>query len=284
MAATATIDCACALVDGWVSLYGLPAVLTSDRGPQFTLAIWAPHCSWLNIQHNTTIAYHPQSNGLVERLHRRLKNAFRARLAGPDWVDHLPWILLHLRTTARDNDGRSLAESAYSAQLVLPGQLLSCPDPPPPFFTTWSAALDKFSPAPPLHNKSATNPAPSALPDDLLAARMVLVRCDSGGRPPLSPSYSGLYAVLARSPHVFKLQIGNREELVSTHHLKPAVTTAKTPAAEPPRRDRPPTRRVSLLLPPATVQPSGPTATPATTAPSRHSGRIRRPPVRFSPS
>jgi hypothetical protein len=98
-------------------------------------AIWAALCSWLNIQHNITTAYHPQSIGLVERLHRCLKDNFRARLAGPDWVDHLPWILLHLRATVRDNDGRSPAELVYSAQLVLPGQLLSSPDPQPAFWT-----------------------------------------------------------------------------------------------------------------------------------------------------
>jgi transposase InsO family protein len=31
-----------------------------------------------------TTAYHPPSNGLVERFHRRLKEALRARLAGAD--------------------------------------------------------------------------------------------------------------------------------------------------------------------------------------------------------
>jgi RNase H-like domain found in reverse transcriptase/Reverse transcriptase (RNA-dependent DNA polymerase)/Integrase core domain/Integrase zinc binding domain len=283
LAATSTADCARALVDGWISRYGLPAVLTSDRGPQFTSAIWAALCSWLNIQHNTTTAYHPQSNGLVERLHRRLKDAFRARLAGPDWVEHLPWILLHLRATARDNDGRSPAESVYGAQLVLPGQLLSSPDPPPTFFDTWSAAVDKFSPAPPRHNQSASQPPPTILPDDLLAARMVLVRCDGGGRPPLSPRYPGPYLVLARSPHFFKLQIGTREELVSTHRLKPAFTADDTPAAEPPRRGRPPNRRVSFRLPipssPSSSSPAAPTPTVG-----RQSGRLRRPPLRFSPS
>jgi Integrase zinc binding domain/Integrase core domain len=54
MAATAVADCARALVEGWISRYGLPAVLMSDRGPQFTSAIWAALCSWFNVQHNIT--------------------------------------------------------------------------------------------------------------------------------------------------------------------------------------------------------------------------------------
>lgn len=44
--------------------------------------------------HQATTAYHPQANGLVERIHRHLKSALRARLSGPNWVDELPWILL----------------------------------------------------------------------------------------------------------------------------------------------------------------------------------------------
>jgi Integrase core domain/Integrase zinc binding domain len=284
LAATSTADCARALVDSWVSRYGLPAVLTSDRGPQFTSAIWAALCSWLNIQHNTTTAYHPQSNCLVERLHCHLNDAFRARLAGPDWVDHLPWVLLHLRATARDNDGRSPAESVYGTQLVLPGQLLSCPDPPPAFFNTWSAAVDKFSPASPRHNQSAASPAPAVLWDDLLEARMVLVRCDGGGRLPLSPRYSGPYLVLAHSPHFFKLQIGTREELVSTHRLKPAFTADSTPAAKPPCRGRPPNRRVSFQLHPAPRPSSSSAAAPTPATASRRSGRLCVPPLRFSPS
>ncbi len=65
-------DCAKALFAGWVSRFGVPATITSDKGAQFTSALWAGLCSLLNIQHSPTTAYHPQSNGLVERFHRRL--------------------------------------------------------------------------------------------------------------------------------------------------------------------------------------------------------------------
>ena len=49
--------------------------ITSDRGAQFTSSLWAALCSLLNIQHKQTTAYHPQSNGVVERFHRRLKDS-----------------------------------------------------------------------------------------------------------------------------------------------------------------------------------------------------------------
>jgi hypothetical protein len=48
IAATTTVDCANALFQGWVSRFGVPAVITSDRGAQFTSFLWATLCSLLN--------------------------------------------------------------------------------------------------------------------------------------------------------------------------------------------------------------------------------------------
>ena len=48
-------------------------------------------------------AYHPQSNGLVERFHRRLKYALRARMATADWADHLLWVILGIRSIFRED-------------------------------------------------------------------------------------------------------------------------------------------------------------------------------------
>ncbi len=70
--------------EGWVSCYGVPAVITSDRRAQFTSSLWAALCSLLNIQHNQTTAYHPQSNRMVERFQRRLKDALRASAQRPE--------------------------------------------------------------------------------------------------------------------------------------------------------------------------------------------------------
>jgi hypothetical protein len=81
--------------------------------------------SRLRIQHKLTTAFHPQSNGAVERFHRRLKDALWARLAGQDWLSHLLWVLLGLRAAPREDSGLSSSELVFGAPLSLPGQFLS---------------------------------------------------------------------------------------------------------------------------------------------------------------
>ena len=75
-----TETCRDTLISQWVARFGVPAHLTSDRGAQFTSELWA---SVIGMHHNTTTAYHLQSNGMVERAHRRLKDALKARRLAP---------------------------------------------------------------------------------------------------------------------------------------------------------------------------------------------------------
>ncbi len=88
---TSATSCADTFVATWVARFGVPECITSDHGPQFTSAVWSALCSRLGISRSLTTAFHPQSNGMVERAHRQLKDAMRARAAGHDWPSHLPW-------------------------------------------------------------------------------------------------------------------------------------------------------------------------------------------------
>ena len=54
--------------------------------------------SLMGIKLNNTTAYHPQSNGLIERLHRQLKASIMARSEDLGWMDHLPMAMLGIRT------------------------------------------------------------------------------------------------------------------------------------------------------------------------------------------
>ncbi len=106
------------------------AILTSDKGVQFSSAVWGELCATLGISHRLTTAYHPQANGLVERFHRQLKDALRARLDGQDWPSHLPWVLLGLRAGPKEDCGISSAEMVYGEALTLPGDFLEVSTPP----------------------------------------------------------------------------------------------------------------------------------------------------------
>jgi hypothetical protein len=94
-------------------------------------------CGWyavvstsLGIKHVVTTAYHPQSSGMVKCMHRQLKDALRACGAGLIWHSHLPWVLMVLRATPKEDSAVSSAELVMGTPLVLPGQLLHVPDPP----------------------------------------------------------------------------------------------------------------------------------------------------------
>jgi transposase InsO family protein len=134
LSAVTTADSAAAFVSSWVARYGIPAVVTSDRGVQFTSSFWAAVMSRLGIKQKLTTAFHPQSNGAVERFHRRLKDSLRARLAAADWPQHLPWVMLGLRAAPREDSGVSAAELVFRAPLSLPGQLIAAAEPPPQVF------------------------------------------------------------------------------------------------------------------------------------------------------
>ena len=74
------LTCARAFLSHWVSRHGVPSTLTSDRGRQFVSELWRKTASLLGATTNTTNSYHPQANGLVERMHRTMKAALKSKL------------------------------------------------------------------------------------------------------------------------------------------------------------------------------------------------------------
>ena len=57
------------LYGGCISMFGAPSRLLSDRGASFTSSVIEELCKILGIKQLWTTPYHPQTNGLVERLH-----------------------------------------------------------------------------------------------------------------------------------------------------------------------------------------------------------------------
>ena len=64
-----------------------------------------------------TTTYHPQANGMIERLHCKLKDSLRARTTDPYWMDHLPMVLLGIRTAWHEDPDCSRTELVYGSTL-----------------------------------------------------------------------------------------------------------------------------------------------------------------------
>ena len=60
------------LYQGYISIFGAPARLLSDRGANFMSSVIDEMCKILGVKKLQTMPYHPETNGLVERSHQML--------------------------------------------------------------------------------------------------------------------------------------------------------------------------------------------------------------------
>ena len=62
------------LLEDVISRFGMPEYLHTDQGSQFESAVFQQLCTLLGIEKTRTIPYHPQSDGLAERLNRTVQD------------------------------------------------------------------------------------------------------------------------------------------------------------------------------------------------------------------
>ena len=286
LSSTTSADVARAFLSAWVSRFGAPSDITSDRGPQFISDLWSALAKSLGTQVHRTTAYHPQANGLCERFHRSLKASLRAALSDANWLDRLPWVMLGLRSAPKADLDASPAELVLGQPLRVPGEFLPQSSAPFPIPVARPASQAACAPVP-VHHFSPR----SFVPTDLATTRFVFVRHDAH-RFPLQPPYDGPFRVLEAGSKSFILDMGGRRERVSLDRLKPAHLLAgeEVLPARVPRRGRPPSKTPVLFSPlvppdPVPVVNDVPSAcsTPAFVDGGRRSryGRLVKPPGRY---
>ena len=218
--------CARALLRHWVARFGLPSDITADRGRQFTSELWSQMGEMMGIKMQNTTSYHPQSNGLVERLHRQLKASIMARSTDiNNWMDHLPMAMLGIRSAWRTELDCSPAELVYGTTLAVPGLLVG--DAPQsgqelPSSEFVQDLLTKMSELKPTEMAHHTTPKVQ-VPSSIAEAKFVYVRTDAVRQPLVRP-YTGPYKVVGKSAKYFTILKNGRPDTVSLDRLKPAFT------------------------------------------------------------
>ena len=79
-------------------------------------------CELMGIKKINTTAYHPQTNGLVERFNRTLTSmlAKTVQKQGRDWDEHLPYVLYAYRTSIQESTKESPFYLLYGRDARLP--------------------------------------------------------------------------------------------------------------------------------------------------------------------
>jgi len=105
-------SCAEALCRVWIARFGVPQVIITDQGRQFEANLFRELSKILGFKRNRTSPYRPKSNGLIERWHRTFKTTLMA-YGNKVWSKSLPFVLLGLRTTFREDFLATPAELVY---------------------------------------------------------------------------------------------------------------------------------------------------------------------------
>jgi hypothetical protein len=151
--------------------------------------------------------------------------------ADTDWPDHLPWVLLNIRSAPKLDSNISAVELVFGSCLTLPAQPAAPVAPAVPAETP-PAEVEQQRAEQVIPTRPAARPLPDKMPALLAHATMVYMR--KGAKGPLVLPYSGLYKVLRKGPKVFHIEVGDVEQIVTVDRLKPhtgAATAAPTAPA-----------------------------------------------------
>jgi len=110
--------------------HGMPEKILTDQGRNFTSEIFKNICKLLKIEKIQTTAYHPESNGALERSHRTLAEYLRHYINGDqtDWDEWLPYAMFTYNTTPHSATGFTPFELTYGHQAsILPTALKKSP-------------------------------------------------------------------------------------------------------------------------------------------------------------
>ena len=296
-----------AFCDHWAYVYGPPVSLLTDNGPQFTAKFFQAVCAELGIHKVFTTAYHPQTNGQVERYNRTILASLRGYVAvrQDDWDDYT-----------------SAVTFAYNcrvhASLGMPPFELALTRPPPSLSLQSQPTLEERTPSTlkreflerlktlrfragmNLHHaqtrykknfdRGVVQKNANLEEGDDAYVRVEVT--DVGRNHKLESLVQGPYRVVENAGNTFRLRIGEETVRVSSDRVTPApsrvndpvgdktseriITTAPRQEVEPEEPESPPdlTSPDGILTPPTEGPPPG-GLTPGKEKPPRVKRRVR---------
>lgn len=201
-----------------ISRFGVPRIIISDRGAQFTSYQFMSFEQDFGIEHRFTTAYHPQANGMIERLHRVLRASLKCVHHDQNWFTRLPLVLLGMRNAFKPDINATCSELVYGTSLRLPSQIFTSD-----CFNDPAFDVSKFK------NKMSRLRLPPSrhfienifkIPQLDKCTHIFLKEGTTSAK--YKPTYSGPHPVIMRNDKIFKILLNGKETTVSISRIKPA--------------------------------------------------------------
>jgi len=129
--------CMGGMYNGFFALFGLPRQLHSDMGKNFESKLFLELCRIAGVDKSRTTAFHPQSDGQVERLNRTILQMLRAT-ADEDpvsWPQRLDTVMAAYRMTVHKVTRVTPNMAMLGREVLFPASLIARP-PKEPFCPT----------------------------------------------------------------------------------------------------------------------------------------------------
>jgi hypothetical protein len=112
-----------------LSLFGCPSVLITDRANVFLSGEFQRFCEAQDIEHRASTAYHPQTNGLVERVNGLLENVLAKLCDGipTKWSVYLNMAVLSINSRTHSAVGYSPYYLAFGVHPRVPSDSVKTP-------------------------------------------------------------------------------------------------------------------------------------------------------------
>ena len=106
-----------ALFENWISIFGPPEKLLSDRGTQMVGGVIANLCKLIGTKKVNTTSHHPQTDGQVERYNKTLVDMLQKELIGEEqWIDLVPLVTFQYNTSQHRATRKTPYEAMFGAQ------------------------------------------------------------------------------------------------------------------------------------------------------------------------
>lgn len=209
------------LYQNYITRFGIPSVVTTDQGVQFESKMFRELGKLIGFHRIRTTAYNPKANGMVERFHRQLKAAIKARCNTIHWSFELPTVLMGIRSSIKEDLDCTPAELVYGQPIVVPGEFFVArsqakPD-DPQFITNLRENMRHIIPTPPREHKQND----IFVPKSLETCSHVFVRVDKV-RGPLTNPYVGPYKIIRRMRKTYTIDVNGKNQNISIDRIKPA--------------------------------------------------------------